>query len=187
MAQTLLELTASIVSSHASVSEMTSDELLLEIRKVHASLQLLESNGTDAATADVTKGPAVTLKKAFQPDQVICMICGKGGMKTLARHLAKVHGLKPGEYKKQFDIPKSQALTAKNFSEARRKMAQDRGLADNLAKAREIRATKLEAKTSQSEKPAKQKAAPRPKPTKPKDLSKAKPAKAKAAPKAKKG
>ena len=178
MAPTLLELTASIVSSHASTSEMTSEDLLQEIQKVYASLQQLEVVGAEAAAAPEAKAPVMTLKKAFQPDQVFCMICGKGGMKTLARHLAKVHGLKPGEYKKQFGIPSSQALTAKNFSEARRKMAQDRGLADNLAKAREIRAANLKAKKAQpakAAKPAKAKAAP-----------KAKAVKAKAAPKAKK-
>ncbi len=178
MAPTLLELTASIVSSHASMSEMTSEDLLQEIQKVYASLQQLEVVGAEGAAAPEAKAPVMTLKKAFQPDQVFCMICGKGGMKTLARHLAKVHGLKPGEYKKQFGIPSSQALTAKNFSEARRKMAQDRGLADNLAKAREIRAANLKAKKAQpakAAKPAKAKAAP-----------KAKAVKAKAAPKAKK-
>ncbi len=100
------------------------------------------------------------------------MVCGKGGMKTLARHLAQVHGMKPGEYKKQFGIPSGQALTAKNFSEARRKMAQDRGLADNLAKAREIRAAKLKAKKAQPEKGAK-------------TTKQAKPVKAKAAPRKK--
>ncbi|HTG81924.1 MAG TPA: MucR family transcriptional regulator [Geobacteraceae bacterium] len=172
MAPTLLELTASIVSSHASMSEMSSDDLLQEIQKVYASLQQLEVVGE--AAAPEAKAPAMTLKKAFQADQVSCMICGKGGMKTLARHLAKVHGMKPGEYKKQFGIPSSQALTAKNFSEARRKMAQDRGLADNLAKAREIRAAKLKAKKAQPAKPAKAKTAPKAKAVK------------KAAPKAKK-
>ncbi|KAF0218561.1 MAG: MucR family transcriptional [Geobacteraceae bacterium] len=169
MAPTLLELTASIVSSHASVSEMTSEELLQEIQKVYSSLQQLEGAGAEIAEAAEAKAPAISQKKAFQADQVICMICGKGHMKTLARHLAKVHNLKPGEYRKQFGIPRSQALTAKNFSDSRRKMAQDRGLADNLAKAREIKAAKLKTKTSQ---PAK--------------AVKAKPVKAKAAPKAKK-
>jgi predicted transcriptional regulator len=73
------------------------------------------------------------------------MVCGKGGMKTLARHLAQAHGLKPGEYRKQFSIPKDQPLTARNFSETRKKMAQERGLADNLAKARAVRAAKIKA------------------------------------------
>lgn len=178
MAPTLLELTASIVSSHASMSEMTSEELLHEIEKVFTSLQKLEGTGTEAAVAAEAKVPAITLKKAFQADQVFCMLCGKGGMKTLTRHLAKVHGMKPGEYRKQFGIPSSQALTAKNFSEARRKMAQDRGLADNLAKAREIRAAKIEARKAQPEKPVRAKAAKAEKAAKP---AKAKPAKTRTA------
>jgi predicted transcriptional regulator len=155
MASTLLELTASIVSSHASMSEMTSEELLQEIEKVYQSLQKLEGVGAETAGPVEAKSPAITLKKAFQADQVFCMVCGKGGMKTLTRHLAKVHAMKPGEYRKQFGIPSGQALTAKNFSEARRKMAQDRGLAENLAKAREVRAAKLKAKKVQPEKPVK--------------------------------
>ncbi len=169
MASTLLELTASIVSSHASVSEMSTDDLLQEIQKVYASLQKLEGVVAEGAAETEAKGPTIPLKKAFQADQVFCMICGKGGMKTLARHLAKVHNLKPGEYRKQFGIPRDQALTAKNFSEARKKMAQDRGLAENLAKAREIRAAKLKTQKAQPEKTVK-----------------AKPAKVKGAPKVKK-
>ncbi|SNB45561.1 MucR family transcriptional regulator [Geobacter sp. DSM 9736] len=155
MAPTLLELTASIVSSHASMSEMSSEELLQEIQKVYSSLQKLEGTMPEQIEPPEAKGPSVSFKKAFQSDQVFCMICGKGGMKTLTRHLGRVHNMKPGEYRKQFGIPRSQALTAKNFSEARRQMAQDRGLAENLAKAREIRASKLKSRKSQPEKPAK--------------------------------
>ena len=140
MAATLLELTTDIVTSHASVSAMSTEDLIQEIQKVYSTLQSLDKGETEISAATETKAPVLSLKKAFQADQVFCMVCGKGGMKTLARHLAQVHGLKPGEYKKQFGIPSSQALTAKNFSEARRKMAQDRGLAENLAKAREVRA-----------------------------------------------
>ena len=40
------------------------------------------------------------------------------------------------EYRKQFDIPRSQSLAAKSYSEKRRQMAIDRGLGENLAKAR---------------------------------------------------
>ena len=80
--------------------------------------------------------------------------------------------MKPGAYKKQFGISSKQALSAKSYSEARRKMAQDRGLADNLAKAREVRMANIEAKKgAAAAKPAK---AP------------AKAAKVKAAPKTKK-
>ncbi|MBP1745331.1 MAG: transcriptional regulator, MucR family [Firmicutes bacterium] len=113
---TLLELAASIVESHASTTEMTTDDLLLEIQKVYQTLKAL------------------------------CIICGKGGMKTLARHLSQTHGMKPGEYRKQFGIPKTQALAAKSFSESRRKMALERNLAGNLEKAREVRMANIQAK-----------------------------------------
>lgn len=164
MASTLLELTANIVSSHASVTEMSGEDLLLELQKVHIALQKLDvEGGGEGGEKSEAKAPALTLKKAFQPDQVSCMLCGKSGMKTLARHLAQVHGMKPGEYRKQFGIPSNQALTAKNFSEARRRMAQEKGLADNLAKARAVRAAKLAAKSGGGveKKPAKAQRAPK--------------------------
>lgn len=161
MASSLIELTASIVSSHASVTEMSGEDLLLELQKVHGALQKLEVETGEVAERGEAKGPAVPLKKAFQPDQVSCMMCGKSGMQTLTRHLAQVHGIKPGEYRKQFGIPSSQALTAKNFSEARRRMAQEKGLADNLAKARAVRAAKLAAKGGVEKKPAKVPRAPK--------------------------
>lgn len=161
MAPTLLELTASIVSSHAAMSELSTEELVQEIQKVYATMQQLEGGVAEAATAEEAKAPVISLKKAFQADQVVCMICGKGGMKTLTRHLAQVHNMKPREYRKQFNIPSTQALTARKFSEARKKMAQDRGLADNLAKARAVRAANIQQKKAAAEKPAKAKAAPR--------------------------
>jgi predicted transcriptional regulator len=154
MASTLLELATNIVSSHVSVSEMTTEELLQEIQKVYATLQKLESNMPEENVAsEEAKSPVLSLKKAFQAEQVYCMVCGKGGMKTLARHLAQNHEMKPGEYRKQFNIPKGQPLTAKNFSESRRKMAQERGLAENLAKARAVRAAKLKSEKSVRAKP----------------------------------
>jgi predicted transcriptional regulator len=155
MPATLVELAANIVSSHASVNEMTTEELLQEIQKVYAALQQLEVSGTtfESPAESEKKVPTMTLKKAFQADQVYCLVCGRGGMKTLARHLAQAHGLKPGEYRKQFNIPASQPLTARNFSEGRKKMAQDRGLAENLAKARAVRAAKLKAEKQAPKKP----------------------------------
>jgi predicted transcriptional regulator len=159
----LVELAANIVSSHASVKEMSTEDLLQEIQKVYAALQQLETAGIAGISPaeQESKLQVMSLKKAFQPDQVYCLVCGRGGMKTLSRHLAQAHGMKPGEYRKQFGIPGNQPLTARNFSEGRRKMAQERGLAENLAKARAVRAAKLKAeKAAQTKgsKPAKKKA-----------------------------
>ena len=85
--------------------------------------------------------PVITRTKAFGKDKIYCMICGKG-FKTLSRHLKTSHEMTASEYRKQFDIPRSQSLAAKNYSESRRQMAVERGLADNLAKARAARGKK---------------------------------------------
>lgn len=161
MTATLVELTASIVASHATGTEMSSDDLILEINKVFSTLKQLESGATAAEAAQAPAGPAMTFKKAFQNDQVSCMICGKTGFKTLTRHLKQAHELKPGQYRKQFNIPSSQSLTAKNYSEARRKAANENNLAANLEKARAVRAAKNAAppakapKAVKAEKPVK--------------------------------
>lgn len=140
---TLIELTAQIVSSHLSNIQMTSDEMLQELQKVHASLKALETRSPIAIeTTTPTEAPKLSIKQAFKKDEVICMICGKG-MKTLKRHLSQAHNLKPGQYRKQFNIPSSVSLTAKSYSESRRQTAIDSGLGDNLAKAREVRAAKV--------------------------------------------
>ena len=156
----IIEMVAEIVTAHASSRAMSGDELLETISKVHATMSKLESGQPPEAMAEQAK-PALTVKQAFKKDEIICMICGKGKMKTLTRHLAKEHGMKPGEYRKQFGISRGQSLTAKSFSDKRRQAAVDRGLGDNLAKARAIRAENLKtakakpAKSATQSKPAK--------------------------------
>jgi hypothetical protein len=88
-------------------------------------------------------------------------------MKTLTRHLRTVHELKPGQYKKQFGIPSKQPLTAKSYSDVRRKAAEERGLGDVLAKARETRAANIKAKKVAPAIPVKAKAATKLTPVKP--------------------
>jgi len=148
MTATLVELTAGIVSSHAAGTEMSSDDLIQEINRVFTTLKKLETEGALATEGAAAPGaPAMSIKKAFQNDQVCCLICGKTGFKTLTRHLKQAHDLKPGQYRKQFNIPAAQSLTAKNYSEARRKAANENNLAANLEKARAVRAAKKGAAT----------------------------------------
>jgi predicted transcriptional regulator len=140
---TLLQLTAAIVSAHVSNKQMSSDEMLQELQNVYTSLKALEAGvpitiGTLASTVT----PKLSIKQAFKKDEVICMVCGKGGFKTLKRHLSQAHDLKPGQYRKQFGIPSTQSLSAKSYSEARRQTALDNNLADGLAKARAKKAGK---------------------------------------------
>ncbi len=154
---TLLEMASDLVSVHASTTPMTSDELVQEIKKVYAALQALEAVTAVEVASDVK--PMLAVKDAFKKNEVICMICGKRKLKTLTRHLNMVHNMKPGEYRKLFGIPTKQPLTAKSYSESRRKMAVERGLGDVLVKARATRAAKLKAKKAVPVKAAKPKVA----------------------------
>jgi len=134
---TLLEMVTEIVAAHASTTSLSKEELVAELADVYKALSALEK-GEDIVTGgadEAVAAPAISRKKAFGKDKIVCMLCGKE-MKTLARHLKTSHDMKPGEYRKQFDIPRDQPLAARNYSESRRQMAIDRGLGENLAKAR---------------------------------------------------
>jgi len=144
----LLELTAQIVSKHAAKTSMSTEQLLQDMNLIHAALKLIEEGSApDQPTEQLPEeAQALTVKQAFKKNEVICMVCNKGGFKTLGRHLSTVHNLKPGQYRKQFGVKSTQKLAAKSFSEARSKAAIDRGMVDVLAKAREKRMANIEAK-----------------------------------------
>jgi predicted transcriptional regulator len=135
---TVLEMAAEIVAAHASTTNMTKEELVSELNEVYSVLASLDKGETVTTTAEEEQSPVVSRKKAFGKDKIYCMLCGKG-MKTLSRHLKTSHAMTASEYRKQFDIPRSQSLAAKSYSEKRRQMAIDRGLGEKLAKARAAR------------------------------------------------
>jgi len=144
---TLVELATEMVITRAKNSPLTAEEMMADLNRFHAVLKKLESGEIVVEEIVEEAAPVKTfsLKEAFKKNEVICMICGKGGFKTLARHLSTAHEMKPREYRKQFGIPAKQSLSAKSYSESRRQMANERGLAGNLAKAREVRMAKIEA------------------------------------------
>ncbi|HSL99437.1 MAG TPA: MucR family transcriptional regulator [Candidatus Limnocylindria bacterium] len=136
----LVELTTEIVSAHASVNEMSREELLDEIQEVFQKLNALvgvEGEAVAGVSAEVK--PAIPLNAAFGAEQVFCMECGKG-FTTLKKHLAVSHNLSPKEYRKKFNIPTKTPLVARNYSEAKKKIAQKLGLAEKLAAGRKKRA-----------------------------------------------
>src|SRR6202790_2900120 len=134
----LTELTAQIIAARAAKIDMSTEELQQEMQMIYSFLKGVEEGNVQSTTqapAEETK-PRLTIKQAFKKDEVICMVCGKGGFKTLKRHLTLAHSLKPGEYRKQFGIPSTQSLAAKSYSESRRQLAIDKGLGEGLVKFR---------------------------------------------------
>ena len=135
----LVELTTEIVSAHASVNEMNREDLLDEIQAVFQKLNgLVGTEGEEATGVLAEVKPAIPLKAAFGAAQVFCMECGKG-FTTLKKHLAVSHNLTPKDYRKKFNVPAKTPLVAKNYSEAKKKIAQKLGLAEKLAAGRKKR------------------------------------------------
>lgn len=135
----LVELTANIVSAHVSNEKMSKEELLDEIQEVHGKLCSLAGvetavEGSPETAAD-TVAPVVSLEEAFKDDKVYCMICGKGFL-TLKKHLGISHSMTPKDYREKYSVPKSTPLVARNYSEAKRRIAQKLGLAEKLAEGR---------------------------------------------------
>lgn len=154
----ILEMATEIVSAHVSNTPMTKEELLAEIQEVYKALSSMEKGVAPVSATEVTEeatAPVISKRKAFGKDQIFCMICGKG-FKTLTRHLGTEHNMTAKEYRAQFEIPRTQSLAAKAYSEARRQMAIDLDLGAGLAKGRAARAEK---KAAAAKKPAGKKAA----------------------------
>ncbi len=137
----MVELTTEIVSAHASMSEMTREDLLDEIQAVFQKLNSLVGLEGEALAAGAEIKPAIPLDAAFGPEKVFCMECGKG-FTTLKKHLAISHNMTPKDYRKKFKIPSKTPLVARNYSEAKKKIAQKLGLAEKLAEGRKKRAKK---------------------------------------------
>lgn len=140
----LVELTAEIVSAHASVNEMGTDELLAELQSVYQKLMALAgTEGEEVEGIGQEVKPAIPVNKAFGAEKVYCLVCGKA-FTTLKKHIAVSHQMSPKEYRKAYGIPSKTPLVARKYSEAKKKVAQEKGLAKKLAEGRMKRAAAKE-------------------------------------------
>jgi predicted transcriptional regulator len=127
MPSEILKLTTEIVVSHTSMTELTPEQLVDEIKAVYNVLASLEGEVIVEEPAGLVKKPSVPLKDIVKAKYVICLECGKK-MRTLKAHIRKAHNLLPKEYFQRFGLdPKKFPLVCKEYSEQRSKMAKDRG------------------------------------------------------------
>lgn len=138
MSSEVLRLTSQIVISHASMSELTPQELVEEIKEVYNVLSAMDGGTLVPETvaaepgqeAGLVKKPSVPLKDIVKEKYVVCLECGKK-MRTLKAHIRKAHNLLPKEYFKRFGLdPKKFPLVCKEYSEQRSKMAKERGFGE---------------------------------------------------------
>lgn len=122
--QTLVELTADIVSAHVENNSVAIGDVAGLIQQVH---QALAGLGKEEAAPQEKKSPVVSVRSSIKDDALVCMECGKK-QKTLKRHLMSAHGMTPEQYRADYGLPSTYPMTAPSYSEQRRAMAHSIGL-----------------------------------------------------------
>jgi predicted transcriptional regulator len=139
MDETVITLTADIVSAHVSNNSVAVGDLPALIANVHAALTGL---GEEApAAAEAKREPAVSVRASVKPDAIICLVCGTKN-KMLKRHLHTAHGLTPSEYRAEFGLKADYPMVAPDYSETRRTLAHSIGLGRKLEGSREAKPAK---------------------------------------------
>ena len=124
MTETLITLTADIVSAHVSNNSVAVNDVPGLIQNVHSALTQL---GTTAPEPEVKQEPAVSVRASVKPDYIVCLEDGKK-LKMLKRHLMTHYNLTPEQYRAKWNLPADYPMVAPNYAEQRRSLAKKIGL-----------------------------------------------------------
>lgn len=122
--ETLVTLTADIVSAHVSNNSVAVSDLPLLIQNVHSALTGL---GTAVTEPEVKQEPAVSIRSSVKPDYIVCLEDGKK-LKMLKRHLMTHYQMTPEQYRAKWNLPADYPMVAPNYAEQRRTLAKKIGL-----------------------------------------------------------
>ena len=123
-AETLVALTADIVSAHVSNNSVAVNDLPTLIQNVHSALSGLGQVKEEPAPK---QEPAVSIRSSIKPDYVVCLEDGLK-MKMLKRHLMTDHGMTPEQYRQKWGLGPDYPMVAPNYAEQRRTLAKSIGL-----------------------------------------------------------
>lgn len=123
--ETLLALTADIVSAHVSNNSVSTTDLPALIQNVHTALSGLGGPAQEAAPEK--QAPAVSVRSSVKPDYIVCLEDGKK-LKMLKRYLRTNFDLTPDEYRAKWGLSKDYPMVAPNYAETRRALAVSIGL-----------------------------------------------------------
>lgn len=119
----VLGLTAQIVSAHVSNNAVASDALPSLIQEVYKTLSGI---GTEVVEAERPQ-PAVPIKRSVFADHIVCLEDGKK-LKMLKRHLKTAYNMTPEQYRERWRLPAEYPMVAPNYAERRSALAKEIGL-----------------------------------------------------------
>lgn len=123
-AETLVSLTADIVSAHLSNNVVSISDVPFLIRNVHDALNGL---GAEPVAPPTRREPAVPVRGSVKPDYIVCLEDGKK-LKMLKRHLMTHYQMTPDQYRAKWSLPADYPMVAPNYAEQRRALAKKIGL-----------------------------------------------------------
>ncbi|WP_394890477.1 MucR family transcriptional regulator [Mesorhizobium sp. AaZ16] len=123
---TLIELTADVVSAYVSNNAVPAGELPGLIADIHSGLGRVGGAAREPEQIEKSK-PAVNPKRSVHDDYIVCLEDGKK-FKSLKRHLMTHYGLTPEQYRKKWSLDPSYPMVAPNYAAARSALAKEMGL-----------------------------------------------------------
>ena len=124
LGETLITLTADIVSAHVSNNSVAVNDLPTLIQNVHSALSAL---GGSKEEPEAKPEPAVSIRSSIKPDFIVCLEDGKK-LKMLKRHLMTHYQMTPDEYRQKWGLSPEYPMVAPNYAEQRRTLAKKIGL-----------------------------------------------------------
>ena len=126
--ETVLRLTAQIVSAHVEHNSVQAEALPGLIERVYQTLR-----GVGQAPVEVEKPlPVVPIKQSVKPDFIVCLEDGKR-LKMLKRHLMTSYKLTPAQYRTRWGLPSDYPMVAPNYAKVRSSLAKKIGLGRKAA------------------------------------------------------
>jgi predicted transcriptional regulator len=119
----VLGLTAQIVSAHVSNNIVPAEALPSLIQEVYRTLSGIGSEVVEPERPQ----PAVPIKRSVFPDHIVCLEDGKK-LKMLKRHLKTAYDMTPEQYRERWGLPPEYPMVAPNYAERRSVLAKEIGL-----------------------------------------------------------
>ena len=124
LTETLIALTADIVSAHVSNNSVAVNDLPNLIQNVHAALTGISQT---SAAPEPKPEPKVSIRASIKPDYIVCLEDGKR-LKMLKRHLMTHYNMTPDQYRQKWGLSPDYPMVAPNYAEQRRNLAKSIGL-----------------------------------------------------------
>lgn len=130
--ESLITLTADIVSAHVSNNSVAVSDLPMLIQNVYTALAGLSAPQVAPEEKPV---PAVSVRASIKPDYIVCLEDGKK-LKMLKRHLMTHYSMTPDDYRAKWGLPADYPMVAPNYAAQRRTLAKKIGLGTKRAGSR---------------------------------------------------